>query len=190
MLKKLAQAGTCALFLGATMVNVAEAGVVAGAGFGVSQFDYDDVDDGSAKKFVLGYELAESPAYFEFAKIDSGDADVTSLSGVSLNVSGMQIGAGYRAVMNESTGSAFFVKAGFYDTDTEATGPGGAIQEGGSGLYLGFGGDWMFVPTFGLRFDMEGLLGVKDFADNNNVTIITVGPVFRFGAGEQQQPQQ
>jgi len=187
MLKKLVQAGASVLFLGAAMVNVAEAGVVLGASIGKSQFDYTDIDDGSAKNFYIGYELDDSPLFFELVSIDSGDADVTSLQDVTLNVSGTQVGLGYRGILNPSTGSGFFFKGGMYNTDTEAAGPGGTIEEGGSGLYLGLGGDWMFVPNFGLRFDLEGLLGVKDFADNNNVTFIMVGPVFRFGGGEKAQ---
>ena len=190
MLKKVAQAGACVLFLGASMVNVAEAGVVLGASIGKSQFDYTDVDDGSAKNFYIGYELDGSPMFFEAVKIDSGDADITSLQDVTLNVSGTQIGLGYRGILNPVTGSGFFFKGGIYNTDTEAAGPGGTVTEGGSGLYLGLGGDWMFAPKFGLRFDLEGLIGVNDFAEDNNVTLIMVGPVFRFGGGEQQQPQQ
>ena len=69
MLKKLAQAGACVLFLGASMVNVAEAGFVLGASVGKSQFDYTDVDDGSAKNFYAAYELNDTPMYFEIAKI-------------------------------------------------------------------------------------------------------------------------
>ena len=190
MLKKLAQAGACVLLLGASMVNVAEAGVVLGASVGKSQFDYTDIDDGSARNFYIGYEVNESPLFFELVSIDSGDADVISLQDVTLNVSGTQVGLGYRGILNPETGSGFFFKGGMYSTDTEAAGPGGTATESGSGLYLGFGGDLMFVPNFGLRFDLEGLLGVSDFADDNNVTLIMVGPVFRFGGGEQQKPQQ
>lgn len=189
MLKKLAQAGACVLVLGASLVSVAEAGVVLGASVGKSQFDYTDVDDGSAKNFYAAYEIDESPLYFEIAMIDSGDADVTSLTDVTLNVSGTQVGLGYRGVLNPETGSGFFFKGGMYNTDTEASGPGGTITEGGSGLYLGFGGDLMFMPNFGVRLDLQGLLGVSDFAEDNNVTMILVGPVFRFGAGGEQKQQ-
>jgi hypothetical protein len=180
MLNNLARAVACALAL-AAIGNAAHARGVVGAGIGISQFDYDDVDDGSAKKFYAAYELEGSPAYFEVALTDSGDADVTSLSGVTLNVSGLQVGAGYRLILNPDTGSNFFLKAGLYDTDTEASGPGGTAEDGNTGFYLGFGGDWMLNPSFGLRFDMEGLLGVEDFAEDNNVTVITVGPLVKFG---------
>ena len=181
MLTRLAQAGACVLVAAMAMVNVAEARVGVGAGFGTATYEYEDVDSSSAKKFYLAYEMDESPAYFELALTDTGEADITSFPGVTLNVSGMQLGAGYRLVLNQETGSNFFGKVGFYDTDTEIKGQGGSAKDGNSGLYLGFGGDWMFGPSFGLRFDIEGLLGVKDFADDKNVTIMTVGPLFKFG---------
>jgi hypothetical protein len=185
MLKRFTQASACVmLFAGAATLNTAEARVTAGAGFGIGQFEYDDIDNGSAKKFYLGYEMDDNPVYFEFAAVDSGDADVTSFQGVTLNVSGTTLGIGYRGVVNPGTGSAFFFKGGLYNTDTEVSGPGGTATEGGSGLYLGLGGDWMFAPTFGLRFDLEGLLGVKDFADDKNVTLMTVGPVIKFGGAD------
>lgn len=183
--KKLAQAGACTLVLGFAGVGAAEAGVMLGANFGISQFDYPDVDDGSATMFYIGYELAESPVYFELAKIDTGEADVTSLSDVTIAVDGMQAGVGYRMVLNPDTGSDFFMKAGLYDTDTEIVGPGGSAEDGNSGLYIGFGGTLMLAPQFGVRFDMQGLLGVKDFADDNNVTMIMLGPVFKFGSPQE-----
>jgi hypothetical protein len=179
-----ARAGACAVVLALASVGVAEARVVAGANFGISQFDYEDIDDGTATMFYLGYELAESPAYFELALIDTGEADVTSLSDVTIEVSGLQVGVGYRLIANPDTGSDLFMKAGLYNTDTEAVGPGGSVEDGNTGLYLGFGGTLMLAPSFGLRFDMQGLLGVEDFADDNNVTLIMLGPVFKFGASE------
>ena len=183
MLKRFAQAGACVLLLGAGMVNVAEARVYVGGGFGLSQFDYEDVDDGSATKLFVGFEQEDSPVYFELALIDSGDADIEG-AGLTLNVSGMSFGVGYRGVMNYETGSAFFLKGGLYNTDTEISDGFNTATDGNSGLFIGFGGDLMLNPSFGLRFDMEGLLGVEDFADDNNVTLITLGALFKFG-GEQ-----
>jgi hypothetical protein len=181
----------CALALGVAAVGAAEARVMLGANIGKAQFDYPDIDDGSAKTFYLGYELDESPVYFELAKIDSGDADIDGFNSVSLNVSGMQLGVGYRLIMNEETGSDIFGKIGFYDTDTEVSDPDGELcgfpcsaEDGNSGLYIGFGGSLMLSPNFGLRFDMQGLLGVEDFAEDKNVTFIGFGPVVKFGGGE------
>lgn len=188
MLKRFAQAGACAVLLCFGSVSVAEAKVVLGAGFGKSQFDYDDIDDGSARKFYAAYELQDSPAYFELSLSDSGDADITGFNSVTMNVSGTQIGAGYRFIFNHETGSNFFLKAGIYNTDTKVDDPDGEIcgfactaEDGNSGLYIGMGGDMMLNPSFGLRFDLEGLLGVEDFADDKNVTLFTVGPLFKFG---------
>jgi hypothetical protein len=190
--RKLAQVGACVLALGLAGTGVAEARVMAGANFGTSQFDYPDIDDGSATMFYLGYELDESPVYFEIAKIDTGDADISGFSGVTFGVEGIQYGVGYRAVMNEDTGSDFFLKAGMYNTDSTVKDRNGelcgfpcSIEDGNSGFYIGFGGTLMFNPTFGARFDMEGLLGVEDFADDKNVTLIMVGPVVKFGGSDE-----
>jgi len=190
--KKLAQAGACVLAIGMASVNVAEAGVIAGANIGSSQFDYDYIENGSAKAFYIGYELTDSPVYFELAKIDSGDADVSGYNSVSLNVSGTQFGVGYRMILNPETGSDFFGKVGYYSTDTELADPDGEIcgfpcaaKDGNNGLYLGFGGTWMLGQHFGLRFDMQGLLGVEDFLDDNDVTFISGGPIFKFGGGSE-----
>ncbi|MGH8481599.1 MAG: hypothetical protein ACRES8_03975 [Nevskiaceae bacterium] len=43
----------------------------------------------------------------------------------------------------------------------------------------------MLNPTFGLRFDLQALIGVNDFADDNNVTLLMIGPVLKFGTGQQ-----
>lgn len=191
-IKKFAQAGACVLVLGFASIGAAEARVMVGANFGKAQFDYPDVDDGSANSIYVGYELDESPVYFELAKIDSGEADIDGFNNVSLAVEGMQIGVGYRLIMNEDTGSDFFLKAGLYDTDTTLKDGDGEIcgvpcsaEDGGSGLYLGFGGTFMFAPAFGVRFDMQGLLGVKDFAEDKNVTMIMFGPVVKFGGASE-----
>lgn len=181
MLKRSAQAGACALLLSVGMVNVAEARIYAGGGFGVSTYDYEDVDNGSATKLFLGYEQVESPVYFELALIDSGESDIEG-TGVTINVSGLSFGVGYRGVMNHDTGSAFFLKGGLYKTDTELSDGFNSVSDGNSGLFIGFGGDLMLNPSFGLRFDMEGLLGVEDYADDKNVTLITFGALFKFGA--------
>jgi hypothetical protein len=178
---KFAQAAACILALGLLATSAAHAGVSVGLGIGKSQFDYTDIDDGSARKFFAAYEIEESPLYFEFASIDSGDADITSV-GATLNVSGIQVGLGYRAVLNQDTGSGVFIKGGFYSTDSEV--PQFALRDGNSGVYLGIGADWMWTSSFGLRFDLEGLMCVEDFADDNNVTFMTFGPIIRFGRGE------
>jgi hypothetical protein len=190
--RKLARAGACALVLSFGSVGAAEARIMLGANFGISQFDYPDVEDGSASMIYLGYEIEESPVYFELAKIDTGDADITGSNSVTIGVEGIQYGVGYRVVLNPDLGSDFFLKAGLYNTDTAIKDPDGEIcgfpckvEDGNSGLYIGFGGTLMLAPQFGLRFDMQGLLGVEDFADDNNVTMIMIGPVVKFGGPAQ-----
>lgn len=190
--RKLAQAGACVLVLAFAGVGAAEARVMLGANFGISQFDYPDVEDGSATMFYLGYEIEESPVYFELAGIDTGDADIAGSNSVTIGVEGIQYGVGYRFVLNPDLGSDLFLKAGMYNTDTTIKDPDGEIcgfpckvEDGNSGLYIGFGGTLMLAPQFGLRFDMQGLLGVEDFVDDKNVTMIMFGPVVKFGGPAQ-----
>jgi hypothetical protein len=190
--KKLAQAGACGLVLAFSCVGAAEARVMLGANFGIGQFDYPDIDDGSATAFYLGYELDESPVYFELAKIDTGEGDIDGFNSVTFGVDGIQYGVGYRIIMNPDVGSDFFLKAGIYKTDSTIRDPDGElcgfpckVEDGNSGLYIGLGGTLMLAPQFGLRFDMQGLLGVEDFVDDNNVTMIMFGPVVKFGGPSQ-----
>jgi hypothetical protein len=192
MFRDLARATACVLVFAALPLSVAQAGVAVGGGFGISQFEYDNVDDGSARLLHIAYEVDESPLYFEFALVDSGDADITDSNSLTINVSGNQFGLGYRFVSNQETGTGFYLKGGFYSTDTEISDPDGELcgvpcklMDDNNGLYIGFGGDLMFNPSFGVRFDMQGLLGVEDFQEDNNVTVITIGPVIRFGTGQQ-----
>jgi hypothetical protein len=179
------------LALGLFSAGGAEARVAVGGGIGVAQFDYPDVDDGSARILHIAIEGDENPFYFEFALINSGDADISGFTSLNMNVSGNQIGGGYRIVTNSATGSGFYLKGGIYNTDTEVSDPDGeicgvpcSIKDGNNGLYIGIGGELMLNPSFGFRFDLQGLLGVEDFAEDKTVTFMTVGPVLKFGAAD------
>lgn len=162
--------------------NLAYAGSYAGGGLGLSQFDYPDLDDGTAVKFAVGYELESSPAYFELAYFDSGDVESTDSADAVLKIRGFSLAVGFRAEFSPNTGSALFFKGGLYDTDAKATVLGSDFRDSGTGIFLGLGLDWMLTSNFGLRLDFDYLSAVEDLASNKDVTFITAGPVIKFGA--------
>ncbi len=170
---------TCALLLGAGLVDATEARVYAGCTLGKSAYEYSDVEDGNARNLFVGYEQNDGPLYLELARIDTGDSDIIGTT-YSISVEGTTLAVGFR-VANDG-GSAVFLKGGIYDTETTiADSVGGSTRDGNTGVFIGVGGDWMLSRNFGLRFDLQGLVGVEDFSEDNTVSFTTVGAVLKFG---------
>lgn len=177
--------GIAALGLGALLLQQpASAEILVGGGAGVSQLSkYSDVDDGFAWRAFVAYRASEFPLYFEAQYFDSGELDIDSdgFEDVTLEFDGYTAAVGYRVVLDDY-GSDLLLKGGGYVQDSRAEGPGGNLDDDGSGGLLGVGGNWMFTPHLGLNFDVQFLFGVKDFADDENLTLATVGLIYSFYA--------
>ena len=159
-------------------VSQAENSIYAGLAAGVSAYDYDDVDAGSATKLFVGYKIDTNLA-IEATFYDSGDADITSLPGLALNSDGLNVTAFYRANTSGNDLVAM-IGGGIYNFDTTIKGPGGSISESSSGLSLAAGLELGLTENLALRADIDMFFGVKDFADNGNVDSIHIGVVLNF----------
>ncbi|MES2488407.1 MAG: SH3 domain-containing protein [Pseudomonadota bacterium] len=174
--------GSAAVYLGATGT--------------MSEFSkYDDVKRGFGSQIFAGYRGETVPLMFEVAYLTTGDNDVDGLD-VALSFKGQAASVGYYGKMDDK-GSGFFAKVGYYTGDSrlEFTGGGnsGYYEETSSGATYAFGVDWMVARNFGFRFDVGGLINVKDLpgldsGHKSNVTLINLGVVFAFG-GSQPTPR-
>lgn len=59
----------------------------------------------------------------------------------------------------------------------------GSESKSTTGFTVGAGVEWAPTPAFGLRAGFDGLLAVKDFANDENVNVFSLGLVYRFGTG-------
>ena len=168
--------GSAAVYLGATGT--------------MSEFSkYDDVKRGFGSQIFAGYRAETVPLMFEVAYLTTGDNDVDGLD-VSLSFKGQAASIGYYGKMDDN-GSGFFAKVGYYTGDSKLQygGGGGSDEEKSSGATYAFGVDWMVARNFGFRFDLGGLINVKDLpgldsGHKSNVTLLNLGVVFAFGGSE------
>lgn len=172
----MAIAGAAVLFSSSN----ATAEIVVGGAVGYSELSsYDDVDEALGWKGFAGYRASSVPVYAEIGYVNSGELEVDSLN-VDLEFDGFTAAVGYRMVVDSYNGSDVVFKIGGYTLDTEASGPGGSIEEDGSGLLVGIGGNWMFTPHLGLHADAQILFGVEDFANDEDLTLLTIGLMYAF----------
>lgn len=174
---------TIGLLAGLGIQLSAHAEIVVGGGIGFSQLsEYEDVDEGTSWRGFAGYRASEYPIYLEFQYFDSGELDVDDFDGfqdISLEFDGFAIAAGYRIPLGDQ-GSDFIIKGGAFKQDSEARTSIGSIDDDGSGALIGLGGNWMFTPHFGMNLDLQVLFGVQDFADEEDLTLATVGLIYTF----------
>ncbi|MCC2658518.1 MAG: hypothetical protein K0Q76_3626 [Panacagrimonas sp.] len=164
-------------------IQSARAEVIVGAGGGLSQLSkYKDVDEGTAYRVFAGYRASDLPLYFEVQYFDSGELDIDDFDGVdniSMQFDGWTAAVGYRAVLSDK-GSDIVLKGGGYIQDTELESSLGDAKDDGSGAMVGLTINWMLTDRFGVSFDAQGLFGVEDFANKEDLTLLTIGAVYSF----------
>ncbi|PPE74947.1 hypothetical protein C3942_04530 [Solimonas fluminis] len=187
------------LGLGAlAMSGVAVAGPYVGGAGTFSQYEYEDVDDATSFAAFAGYRFDQVPLMLEVAYTDAGKHDIRGLpSGVGLKFSGVRGSLGYFAKL-DSKGSGVWLKGGYYDGDADlelTNTPFADRSASSSGFTYGLGGDWKLTPWFGLRFDLENYVDVRDFSDfpdsdagESNVTVISLGVVLELPSGTSRLP--
>ena len=184
-MKTAMRSGAAAVFglLALAAQERALAEVMVGGGAGISQLsEYGDVDDGTAWRAFVGYRDSNLPIYVEAQYFDSGELDVDDFEGINnitIEFDGYAAAIGYRAVLDRQ-GSDLVLKAGGYTQDTRADTSIGSVKDDGGGALIGVGGNWMFAPNFGLHFDVQILFGVQDLAEEEDLTIATLGLVYSF----------
>lgn len=156
----------------------AEDSVYAGAAIGVSNYEYEDIDAAAATKLFIGYKMDNNFA-LEATLYDSGDADITSLSGFELNTDGINLTAFYRLPTAGSDLTAM-VGLGIYSFDTTVKTNSGSVSEDGTGLSVSAGLEYALTENVALRGDIDFFVGVKDFADNESLDSVHIGILYNF----------
>jgi len=179
------------LGLGAMLLSgAAQAGVyLGGAGVLSERSGYSDVERASGAKGFIGWRGdASLPLMLELSYLDAGEAEIDGTGGVYMKYSGLQASVGWFGQLSP-TGSGVWVKGGYYSGDSELVDPNGTagfgagarVEESTNGFGLGLGADWKFTRWVGLRFELEGLLGLNDLLEDENLTTYSLGLVFEFG---------
>ena len=170
--------------------SAAYAGPYLGGSFALTERgSYENVDRADGNKITLGYRFDDTPLMLEVAYMDAGDAEVPD-QGVILGYTGFSATVNWWARASE-TGSGFWIGGGFYSGDAELTdmfGGGTLAKESASGAVITLGGVWKFSRHVGLQFSLDGLLGMTDFAEDENLTAYTVGLVIELPGGTKKAP--
>ncbi len=151
-----------------------------GIAIGKSEFDYDDIEDGDAFLFHLGYRPRDSRLAYEFSIFDSGKAEVTSLSGIDLEVDTLNFSLVFNSSSHPKSTLNFFGQGGIYFANTTLSGPFDRVSERSNGFLVALGFDVMINQHFSLRLRASNLLDVEDFADDESVSFYSFGGQFVF----------
>ena len=151
-----------------------------GVSIGKSEFDYDDIEDGDASLLLIGYRPEESRLGYELSFFDSGDSEVTSLSGIEIEVSSFNLALSVNSSKNYKSRLNLFGKGGIYFARTILSGPFDSVRENSNGFLVGAGIDIMLNRRFGLKAEAYQLFDVEDFADDRSVSFYNLGGQFVF----------
>lgn len=158
--------------------GLANADGYVGIGIGTASYDYPDINDSSAFMVYGGYLPANSILGVEVAYIDMGKADITSVPGWSLNVTGFNVSAVVSSAAVSKQPFYFFGKLGYYNFNNDLKPVG--ISDSGGGLSWGLGLGYNFNKQFSMRGEVQGFSGVRDFANDSDVPLINLGLEYHF----------
>ena len=151
-----------------------------GVSIGNSEFDYDDIEDGDASIFHFGYRPDDSHLGYEFSVFDSGDAQVTSLTDIELEVESFNLVLTLNSASNDRSRLNLFAQGGIYFANTTLSGPFDSVTENSNGFLLAVGVGIMLNRHFGLRAEALHLFDVEDFADDESISAFNLGGQFTF----------
>lgn len=151
-----------------------------GVTIGESEFDYDDVDNGDASIFRIGYRPDDGRLAYELSFLDTGDAEVTSLADIELQVETINLVITVNSSRRFPSRLNFFGQGGIYFADTTLSGPFDSVSEDSNGLLLAVGAEVMLNRNLGIRAEAYNLLDVEDFANDESISIVNVGVQFVF----------
>lgn len=151
-----------------------------GITIGDSEFDYDDIDDGDASRFHVGYQPENSRMGYEVSFFSSGEAEVTSLTGIEIEVDTINLALTFNSSKNNISTLNFFGQGGIYFADTTLSGPADSVSEKSNGFLLAVGVDIMLNRHFGLRVEAFNFFNVEDFVDDKSVSFFGLGGKFVF----------
>jgi len=151
-----------------------------GIAIGKSAFDYDDIEDGDASIFHFGYRPENSRLGYEVSFYDSGESEVTSLTGIEVEVETINLVLTINSSRNRESTLNFFGKGGIYFADSTLSGPFDSVSENSNGFLLAAGIEIMLNRHFGLRAEACNLFDVEDFANDESVSFFSMGGQFVF----------
>ncbi len=151
-----------------------------GVSIGKSEFDYDDIDEGDAAIFRIGYRPSDSRMGYEFSVFDSGDAEVTSLTDIDLEVDTINFALTFNSATDPRSRFNLFGQGGIYFPDTTLSGPFDSVSENSNGFLLAAGIEFMLNRHFALRAEAFQFFDVEDFANDESITTVNVGGQFVF----------
>ena len=151
-----------------------------GVSIGKSEFDYDDIEDGDASLFHIGYRPEDSRLGYELSFFDSGTAEVTSLSAIDIEVESLNFVLSLNSSRNAESRLNLFGKGGIYFAKTILAGPFDRVRENSNGFLIATGIDFSLNRHFGLKAEAYRLFDVEDFADDRSLTFFNLGGQFYF----------
>ncbi len=151
-----------------------------GIAIGDSEFDYDDIDDGDARLFRIGYQVANSHLGYEFSFFDSGETEVTSLEQIEIEVDTINLALTYNSSRNNRSTWNLVAGGGIYFADFTLSGPADRVSEASNGFMLLAAAEIMLNRNFALRAEAYHFIDVEDFVDDESVTYLGVGGLFVF----------
>lgn len=151
-----------------------------GINIGESEFDYDDIDNGDASIFYIGFRPEGGRLGYELSFYDSGDSEVTSLTDIELQVDTVNLVLTVNSSINNKSPLNWVGKGGIYFADTTLSGPFDRVSESSNGFLFGAGVELVLSQHFSLSADIYHLNNVEDFANDESVSILTVGGHFIF----------
>jgi hypothetical protein len=151
-----------------------------GVTIGKSEFDYDDIADGDASIFRFGYRPNNSRLGYEASFYDSGDSEVTSLTGIDIQVDTVNLVLTVNSSKNNRSGLNLFGQGGIYFADTTLSGPFDSVSESSNGFLIAAGIEFMLNRHFALRAEAYNLNEVEDFANDESIIFYNLGGQFVF----------
>jgi len=147
---------------------------------GESEFDYDDIDNGDTSIFYFGYRSDNSRLGYELSIYSSGDGEVTSLPDIELEVDSINLALTVNSSINNESALNLMGKAGIYFADATLSGPFDRVSESSKGFLFGAAVEFVLNRHFSLRADAQVLREVEDFANDESVSLFTLGGHFIF----------
>lgn len=147
---------------------------------GDSDFDYDDIEGGDASIFRFGYRPKDSRLGFELSFFNSGDAEVTSLTNIEIEVQTVNLVVTANSSRNNKSRFNLFGQGGIYFADTTLTGPFDRVREDSNGFLLAAGVEIIVNRHFSLRAEAYNLFDVEDFVDDESISSLNLGGNFTF----------
>lgn len=154
--------------------------IYVGLTIGESEFDYGDVDNGDASIFRIGYRPDGSRLGYELSVYKSGDAEVTSLTDIELEVETINLAVTVNSSRNSRSTLNLFAQGGIYFADTTLSGPFDRVSENSNGFLLAAGIEVMLNKNFSIKAEAANLFDVEDFADDETISTLNIGGQFVF----------